>query len=356
MRRRRLRSDRTEKGAASTGNFENGAASTGNFEKGAASAGNPLSGLAREMGAAGAASPLSGLLPDARELLRLFYLGRPALTIDAYSRDLQAFAAFTGAPDVEHAVTALLSLPKHAADALVHEWKSVIEGAPATRARRLATLRGLVKMAERFGMVTWKLDVRDPPVEKFKDTEGPGIEAIEAMLRAADGLAGRHRLRARAVLLLIATLGLRRDEVAKLRVGGFDERRRKLYVVGKNKREVLLSVPEITAQALQEWLASLEHREPSDFIFQRLDKPGTGVTGQSIYKVIAALGERAGVRTWPHGLRHTAVTEVTRANGLVAASKFARHREVKTTMIYQDRIENLAGVGAETMARLLGEK
>lgn len=295
-------------------------------------------------------------LPNTQELLRLFYLGRPTHTIAAYRSDLAAFAAFAGAPSTESAVAGFLSLPKHAADAVAHEWKASLHGASSTRARRLAALRTLVKTAKRYGIINWELDLKMPRVEQYRDTAGPGMEALQAMLRAADELVARNRaqgLRARATLLLIGTLGLRRDEVAKLRVGHYNKQTRRLDVMGKGEKPVFVTVPTPTAQAVEEWIEQLVRREPGDPLIQRLDREGTAVSGRAIYKIIAALGVLAGVRTWPHGLRHTAVTETTRTHGVVASSKFARHSDVKTTMIYQDNLEDLAGKAAEALAERL---
>lgn len=295
-------------------------------------------------------------LPNTQELLRLFYLGRPAHTIGAYQSDLAVFAAFAGAPNTESAVASFLSLPKHAADAVAHEWKASLSGAPATRARRLAALRTLVKTARRYGVITWELDLKMPRVTQYRDTAGPGMEALQAMLRAADALVERNRaqgLRARVTLLLISTLGLRRDEVAKLRVGHYNKQTRRLDVLGKGEKPVFVTVPRPTAQAVEEWIGQLAWHEPGDPLIQRLDRKGAAVSGRAIYKIIAGLGELAGVRTWPHGLRHTAVTETTRTHGVAASSKFARHSDINTTMIYQDNLEDLAGKAAEALAERL---
>jgi integrase/recombinase XerC len=286
---------------------------------------------------------------DASELLRRFYLGRPQLTLDAYQGDLEVFRDFVKAPTVEAAVGALLQLQKPQADALVQEWAAMMLGAPATRARRLGALSSFVTFAHEVGAIPWKLKVKLPKVHKFRDTAGPGLQAFQTMWKAANELEGQQGLRARAVLLLICVLGLRREEVAKLLVGNYDAQTLRLYVVGKGEKPVLLTVPENTTQALAAWLDSLEKKGQTDPLIQRLDKPGVRITGQAVYKIIAMLGKLAGVRTWPHGLRHTAVTETTRMHGIVVGSKFARHEDVKTTMIYQDNLENLAGKAAESL-------
>jgi integrase/recombinase XerC len=302
---------------------------------------------------------LSAPTVDASEILRLFLLGRAENTRKAYEGDLAAFATFAGASDAAAALARLLSLPKPVADAVAHEWRASLLssfGSSAKRARRLTTLRSFVKTAERYGVVNWQLDVDIPTVQKYRDTAGPGLAALQRMAVAAEGLSGLSGLRARLVLELISAMGLRREEVANLRVGSYDAQSRKFTVEGKKKKIVVMSVPESTANAIEEWLRSSGKTDPSDFLVQRLDGEGGRVTGRTIYKIIARVAALVGVRTWPHGIRHTAITEVTRDDGLAAASKFARHTDVKTTMIYQDNLEDAAGKAAEKLSRKIHGK
>ena len=51
---------------------------------------------------------------------------------------------------------------------------------PATIARRLASLRSVVKLARTLGRVTWTIDIASPKAEAYRDTRGPGLEGWKA--------------------------------------------------------------------------------------------------------------------------------------------------------------------------------
>jgi integrase/recombinase XerC len=69
--------------------------------------------------------------------------------------------------------------------------------------------------------------------------------------------------------------------------------------------------------------------------------------------VVRRLGEAAGVRVRPHGLRHSSITRVLDLSGgdIRAAQRFSRHKDVRVLERYDDSREDLAG----QLARRLGE-
>ena len=80
---------------------------------------------------------------------------------------------------------------------------------------------------------------------------------------------------------------------------------------------------------------------------------GHRLTGNGIGEIVRRLGKMAGAdRVTPHGIRHTAVTEVLRLTGgnVAAAQAFARHKSVQTTMVYADHLNDLAGKTAAKLA------
>jgi integrase/recombinase XerC len=72
----------------------------------------------------------------------------------------------------------------------------------------------------------------------------------------------------------------------------------------------------------------------------------------AVYALVRGLGEQAGVRARPHGLRHAAITEaLDRTNGDVrAVQRFSRHRKLDTLLIYDDARRDLAGDVARRVA------
>jgi integrase/recombinase XerC len=76
------------------------------------------------------------------------------------------------------------------------------------------------------------------------------------------------------------------------------------------------------------------------------------LTGHAVYQIVSRLGEKAGVRARPHGLRHAAITEALDCtNGDVRkVQRFSRHRNVQTLMRYDDVRQDVSGTVAELVA------
>jgi SAM-dependent methyltransferase len=97
------------------------------------------------------------------ELVRRFLSGRSPATARAYAADLEDLARFLGT-SIEDAVRSLLLGPESARRRLLEYAVDLRRRglAPATRRRRLATLRALLGMAREQGMITWAVE---PPRE-----------------------------------------------------------------------------------------------------------------------------------------------------------------------------------------------
>src|ERR1700710_2794605 len=97
---------------------------------------------------------------DAETLTASFLSGRNAQTLAAYRRDLEDYQAFVAAPTVEAAARLLIGSTHGDANAIAHSYRThLIERGlqAATINRRLAALRSLVALANKVGLVAWKL-------------------------------------------------------------------------------------------------------------------------------------------------------------------------------------------------------
>jgi integrase/recombinase XerD len=141
--------------------------------------------------------------------------------------------------------------------------------------------------------------------------------------------------RDRAVLYLLARLGLRAGEVAGLRLTDVDWRAGELVVRGKPRRESRLPLPLDVGKAVVRYL----RQRPSVttramFLTARAPhRPITSGTASAIArKALRATGVTAGSA---HVLRHTAATMMLRHGASLAEIGHAlRHRHVDTTAIY----------------------
>jgi integrase/recombinase XerC len=289
---------------------------------------------------------------------------RKATTRRAREQDAADLARFLGRVDPSAACALLVAGDSGQANAIATAYvRSMLDRrlSPATVNRRVSTVRRLVKLARRFGLIGWTVEVDALRVESYRDTSGPGRSGWLRMLDAAERAAKKTSIGKRdlAMIRLLHDQGLRRAEVEALELSDLDADAGRLFVIGKGKGEkspIRLNKP--TLLALFVWLDS-RGSEPGP-LFIRLDRARPKerterLDGDGIHLAVARLGRRAGLNrnVWPHALRHEAVTRVLELNGgnIDAAQKFARHADPKTTQKYNDNRRDLAG----DMARLLGD-
>ncbi|MCI0343744.1 MAG: tyrosine-type recombinase/integrase [Planctomycetales bacterium] len=275
--------------------------------------------------------------PGPQQLLEAFFAGRNPRTLLAYRADLEDFRASLGAGDLSEAASRLLERGL----------------APATINRRITALRSLVRLGRLLGHVPWTLEIPSVRAEAYGDTRGPGREGFRGLLAQLVDRDDPKARRDRAVLRLLYDLALRRAEVVGLDVEDLDVAAGTVAVLGKGRtQKVRLTLPEPTRVALAAWLTVRGGASgPLLTNFDRARK-GTRLTGTSVYRIVRGLGEAAGVRARPHGLRHAAITEaldVTRGD-VRAVQKFSRHRDVRVIERYDDSRVDLAGDVARLVA------
>jgi integrase/recombinase XerC len=155
-------------------------------------------------------------------------------------------------------------------------------------------------------------------------------------------------------------LGLRRGEIASLDLGDVDHAGHLLWVLGKGRtQKEARTLPQPTLDAIDAWLAERSkiaaEGKPALILNTSRFKRGERITGLGIYYVIRELGDVAGIRARPHGLRHASITAALHnSNGDVrAAQAHARHSNPQTTMRYDDNRQDLAGKVAVGLAEVL---
>lgn len=294
------------------------------------------------------------------DLVDAFLSGKSKRTLKAYGQDLEDFRSFVGVPTLDEAARVLLGNGHGRGNALAHAYRTHLMErglSPATVNRRLAALRSMVKLAKVQGIVPWTLDVSSVKAESYRDTRGPGVNGVQALMVEAQKGTRDRAVRDYAILRLLYDLALRRGEVVSLDVEDVDLERGTLSVLGKGRTQKrLLSIPEPTRAALGSWLDLRGTDEGPLFVnFDRAGKGGR-LTGTSVYRLVRDLGRKVGLKTRPHGLRHTSVTEAVKAAqakgyGLEEVLDFSRHANVKTLMVYRDRERNLQGELASLVAR-----
>jgi site-specific recombinase XerD len=162
---------------------------------------------------------------------------------------------------------------------------------------------------------------------------------VECILATAD-LATRGGRRDRAILLLLARLGLRAGEVATLELGDINWRTAEILVRGKGRRHDRLPLLADVGAALALHLREDRAGAASRRVFLRLSAPRVGFAGPSAVTAIARLAlARAGIQRPPraaaHLLRHSLAARMIRAGAsLEEIGEVLRHRSRATTELY----------------------
>jgi integrase len=140
------------------------------------------------------------------------------------------------------------------------------------------------------------------------------------------------------MLLLLARLGLRAGDVARLRLSDIEWENGTLRVSGKSRYEVRLPLPQDVGDGLLQYL-DCRPQVASDHVFVRTIAPFKPfVSGAGISSAVKRSLQRAGIvapTKGAHLLRHTAATEMLRQGvSLDQIGAVLRHRSVETTAYY----------------------
>ncbi|MGV7215398.1 tyrosine-type recombinase/integrase [Bradyrhizobium sp. UFLA05-112] len=162
---------------------------------------------------------------------------------------------------------------------------------------------------------------------------------VDRVIASCDHLV-RGRLRDKAILLLLARLGLRAGDVAGPRLSDLDWTSGMLRLSGKARREVRLPLPQDVGDALLAYIEQERPRVHSDAMFLLMIAPYRSFSRSSYVSTIVALAlKRAGISDPPSTgaslLRHSAATTMLRSGAtLEAVGTVLRHRSLDMTAHY----------------------
>ena len=203
---------------------------------------------------------------------------------------------------------------------------------------RVAELRSLLRFLYLKGYTDRALATAVPPVAGWHDTTVPtGIAAkdVQQLLDSCDHN-DRGGIRDLAILTLVARLGLRSAEVARLELEDLDWRAGEIVVRGKARRRDRLPLPSDVGEALTSYLTEARPQTPIRQVFLALKAPMRAIRPDLVSDVTRRACERAGVApVGAHRLRHAFATELlSRGSTLTEVSQILRHRDLATTAIY----------------------
>ncbi len=280
-------------------------------------------------------------------------MGASPRTVEAYGRDVAAFLARARADGVLRDGGDARWRAFAQARTLVRDHLADLRQAGrsrATVARQLAAIRAFY----RWLRLTARLDATPDTLARGSGGRSRRlprdltVAQLEALLDlpAPDTARGR---RDRALLELLYGLGLRLAEVVALDLRDLDFTGERVRVLGKGRKERLLPLIGLPAEALAgylearlgpvAWLAAregaLSAAEARQPVF--MGRPGRRIGRRTVQAIVArharALGEATGIS--PHVLRHSFATHLLDGGvGIRVVQELLGHAHLSTTQVY----------------------
>ena len=223
----------------------------------------------------------------------------------------------------------------------------------AGTAEKLTTgLRAFLRYLSARGQCQADLDQAVPTFASWRLARLPRyltVEQVDSLIAACDGSSPARR-RDKAIILLLARLGLRAGDVAGLRIGDIEWEAGTLRVSGKGRYQVRLPLPQDVGNAILEYLACRVPTRECDHIFVRNIAPYRPFKrGDGVSSMVRCVMKRAGVVSpakGAHVLRHTAATQMLRHGvPLDKIGLVLRHRGIDTTAYYAKAdVNSLKGI------------
>lgn len=228
---------------------------------------------------------------------------------------------------------------------------------PATANKILSALRGTLREAWRLGLMSADDLHRAIDLKRIKgETLPAGRELsrgeIKALMHACSQDPTPAGTRDAAIIALMYSTGLRRDEVVELSIDDYDPETGDLVIHGKRNKDRSAYLENGQYEAMRDWLAIRGTEEGP--LFLAINKGGKihggKLTSQAIYNMLFKRAQEAEVKSFsPHDLRRTWIThQIANGADLVTLSKLAGHSDVKTTARYdrspEDAKRKVAGL------------
>jgi len=162
------------------------------------------------------------------------------------------------------------------------------------------------------------------------------VERVIASCDAATSMGKRDR----AILLLLARLGLRAGDIVQLRLGDIDWKEAGICVSGKGRRQTLMPLTQEIGDAIADYIKDGRPRAAEDTLFIRSRAPFRALANHCAVSMIVVQAMRRAAVTCPsrgaaHVLRHSVASSMLRqGSSLQDIADVLRHRSVATTEIY----------------------
>ena len=227
------------------------------------------------------------------------------------------------------------------ADVLGYVERRARDASAATAVAMCSRLRSFLRYLHVQGLIATDLAACVPSIRKWRFTGLPTYLSpaqLQQVFQSCDLSTAAGR-RDHAVLLLLARLGLRAQEVATITLDDIDWHSGLLTIQGKGQQQAIMPLPPDVGAAIAAYLC--DGRPPTDnrTVFLHIYAGHAACATHGISDVARRALKRAGIdglaHHGSHVLRHTLATELLRSGAtLTQIGQVLRHRNRATTCIY----------------------
>jgi site-specific recombinase XerD len=217
-----------------------------------------------------------------------------------------------------------------------------IKASSRSQAKGIVTaLRSFLRFLHQRGAIAIDLAASVPAVADWRLSQLPKSlppVQVKQLLASCDRSTATGQ-RDYTILLLIARLGLRAGEVARITLDDLDWERGEIVVHGKNQKQDRLPLPTDVGAALVNYLRHVRPACSTRLAFIRMKAPRQGLKGaEAVGAIVRSALKRAGLNPESKGshlLRHSLATNLLRRGATLSEiGQLLRHNDLSTTQIY----------------------
>ena len=213
---------------------------------------------------------------------------------------------------------------------------------PATGKAMCWSLRAFLRYLHHQGLNSHALADCVPSIRRWKLANLPTFLPAAQVQRVLDGCDQATPMGRRdyAIVMMLAKLGLRADEVATLTLDDIDWRASEMLVRAKGRQRARMPIPPDVGAAIVGYLRNGRPRSSCRRLFLRALAPHVGfASGCAITMIAKAALDRVGIEGCAHRgahiFRHSLATELLRSGATLAEiGQLLRHESHDTTRIY----------------------
>jgi len=176
--------------------------------------------------------------------------------------------------------------------------------------------------------------IKSTKINKKNTRQALSIEQLELLREAC------NTTRERALIEFLYSTGCRVSEIVNIKLDKIDWKEQAVVIVGKGDRERTVY---FTAKAKILMNEYIRQRKGGDVLFVSDKRPYASLQTRGIQAVISKIGDRVGIHSFPHILRHSFATHhLKRKMDLVVIQKLLGHEHYSSTQVYAQLDETVA--------------